>query len=288
MSFIEKLDDESLKVFNEINEKSFSEQAVFFLNAFWGEYGDQAEYIYAVAWHIIQEADMNAKGIMYVHKYTEGQDLDFDLGLYFFEHLCKFNTDHEGKWGKSHGSWVKKYPNWKEDFKGSFPEMQTSIVRKKELRDKVDINFDGRVSFLEFLLYQYKASPKDLIERSMSAPDEDEAIRKAREALEEVNKRIAAYEAEKTRLEEGAQLGGVKGLKFKNELAQLFSSPLWDALNKALITAEAAVRIATRNAKKNGGSASPGGGGGGGRSDGALWWMNRDLQEKQEKYGRKK
>lgn len=42
----------------------------------------------------------------------------------------------------------------------------TSIKRKKELRDKVDVNFDGRVGFLEFLLYQFKASPKVLMARS--------------------------------------------------------------------------------------------------------------------------
>jgi hypothetical protein len=31
----------------------------------------------------------------------------------------------------------------------------TAIVRKKELREKVDVNFDGRIGFLEYLLYQY-------------------------------------------------------------------------------------------------------------------------------------
>jgi hypothetical protein len=289
MSFLEKLDEKSMEVFNEAAAKPFGAQAVFFLNAFWDEFGDQAEYIYAVAWHIFKEADMNAKGIMYVHKYEEGKNLDFDLGIYAFEHLCMFNEDPNSKWKTTHGDWVKKNPNFQEDFKKSFPAMQTSIVRKKELRDKVDVNFDGRVSFLEFLLYQYQASPKSLVERSMAAPDEDEAIRKAREALEEVNKRIQAYEAEKERLETGAALPGVKGLKMKNELAQLGASPLWEALNRALITAEAAVRIATRNAKNGGGG---GGGGSGqeqqGRSAGAVWWMNRDLEEKQQKYGKRK
>ncbi len=33
---------------------------------------------------------------------------------------------------------------------------------------------------------QYNASPKDLMDRSMNEPAEDEDIRKAREALEEV------------------------------------------------------------------------------------------------------
>jgi len=108
-------------------------------------------------------------------------------------------------------------------------------------------------------------------------------IRAARLALEEVNKRIRAYEAEKARLEEEAQQPGVKGLKAKNQLAQLDASPLKEELNTALIKAEAAVRIAT---KKFGGS---GGGGGddGSQSAGALWWMNKDLETKKAKYGKK-
>lgn len=39
----------------------------------------------------------------------------------------------------------------------------------QELRDEVDVNFDGRISFLEYLLYQYKdvANPADFCHRSM-------------------------------------------------------------------------------------------------------------------------
>jgi len=275
MSFVEKLDPDSLAAFNEISEKSFSAQAIFFLNAFWVEFGDQAEFVYSHSWRIIKEVDMHHKGINYIHLYEEGNDLDFDMGLYFFEKLCKYTESNK--------------PALSADYETSLPTMMTSIVRKKELRDKVDVNFDGRVGFLEYLLYQYNASPKDLMSRMESAPDEDEAIRKARLALEEVNKAINAYEAEKTRLEEAAAGGkGIKALKAKNELAQLNSSPLWERLNKALITAEAAVRIATRNARKNGGKVGNGSGAPAGRSEGAVWWMNRDLKEKKEKYGPRK
>lgn len=103
-----------------------------------------------------------------------------------------------------------------------------------------------------------------------------------------MNKAIQAYETEKARLEEAAASGkGIKALKAKNELAQLNSSPLWETLNKALITAEAAVRIATRQAK-NGGAKPAAGSSGPARSDGAVWWMNRDLAEKKKKYGPRK
>jgi histidinol-phosphate/aromatic aminotransferase/cobyric acid decarboxylase-like protein len=133
----------------------------------------------------------------------------------------------------------------------------------------------------------------DFCVRSMSSPDEHPEIRKARLALQEVNKRIQEFEAEKQRLTEESELPGVKGLAAKNLLAQLESSPQKERLNAALITAEAAVRIAS---KKFGGgkvvalgSAAPKDSQGRIElpTDGAIWWMNRDLEEKQKRYGPK-
>jgi len=275
-SFVEKLDKESLDYFTAVCKKPFNEQAVAFLNAYWPEVHTEAEFIFTVAWEMMKYADMNAKGIQYLYQYEEGADLDFDIGLYFYEQLCKFLDE-------------PKNAHWKNDFPMSQPEMMTAIKRKTELREKVDVNFDGRVSFLEYLLHQYRAvaNPADFCRRSMTSGDEHPEIRKARLALEEVNKRIRAYEAEKARLEKESELPGVKGLRAKNLLAQLDSSPLAEELNQALITAEAAVRIATRKfgGQKGGGAAS---GEGAPLTDGAIWWMNRDLQEKQTKYGKKK
>jgi len=271
-SFTEKLDAESLKYFNDVCSKPFSQQAVSFLNAYWPEVHTQAEFIFTVAWEVIKKADMHFKGISLIHLYNEGNDLDFDIGLYFYEQLCKYLEDgRNAKWAS-------------QEFAMSQPVMMTALKRKQELRDNVDVNFDGRVSFLEYLLYQYKdvANPADFCHRSMGT-DEHPEIRAARLALEEVNKRIKAYEAERYRLTEESKLPGVKGLKATNELAQLDSSPLASELNKALIKAEAAVRIAV---KKFGG-AGGGGGEGVGPTEGALWWMSRDLEEKQKRYGKK-
>jgi len=266
-SFTEKLDGEALKFFTEVANRPFSQQAVAFLNAYWTEAKDEAEFIYTVAWETVKYADMHNKGISLIYKYDEGHDVDFDIGLYFYEQLCKFCED-------------PKNSDWKNNYSRSIPQMMTAIKRKQELRDEVDVNFDGRISFLEYLLYQYKdvANPADFCTRSMGH-DEHPEIRKARLALEEVNKRIRAYEEEKARLTAESQGEGVKALGAKNMLAQIDAGPLKDQLNKALITAEAAVRIAS---KKYGGQ---GGGSGGGSSDGAIWWMNRDLLEKQRRYG---
>jgi len=263
-SFTEKLDAESIKFFNEICHKPFSQQAVSFLNAYWPEVRDEAEFMYTCGWEMIKYADMHSKGISLVYKYDEGCDVDFDIGLYFYEQLCKFVDEPKN-------SAMKGY-------KRSQPEMMTSLKRKQELRDKVDVNFDGRLSFLEYLLYQYKdvANPADFCFRSMGK-DEHPEIKKARLALEEVNKRIRAYEEEKERLTAESKGSGVKALGAKNMLAQIDAGPLKAELNKALISAEAAVRIAS---KKFSGATSDDGS----SSDGAVWWMNRELDEKKRKY----
>jgi hypothetical protein len=268
-SFTEKLDAASLQFFSEVASRPFSQQAVSFLNAYWPEAQHEAEFIYSVAWDKIKYADMHNKGISLIYKYDEGCDVDFDIGLYFYEQLCKFCED-------------SKNSNWNDNYKRSVPNMMTALKRKQELRDEVDVNFDGRISFLEYLLYQYKdvANPADFCKRSMGH-DEHPEIRKARLALEEVNKRIRAYEEEKARLTAESEGTGVKALGAKNMLAQIDAGPLKAELNKALITAEAAVRIAT---KKYGGQSV---GADGASSDGAIWWMNRDLQEKQSRYGAK-
>jgi len=266
-SFTEKLDEASLAFFSDVASRPYSRQAVAFLNAYWPEVNAEAEFIYSGSWEVLKYADMHNKGISLIYQYDEGKDVDFDIGLYFYEQLCKFVDEPKN-------SKFKAYTR-------SQPEMMTALKRKQELRDKVDVNFDGRISFLEYLLYQYKdvANPADFCTRSMGK-DEHPEIRKARLALEEVNKRIRAYEEEKARLTAESKGSGVKALGAKNMLAQIDAGPLKDELNKALITAEAAVRIAS---KKFGGM--NGEDGGDSSSAGAIWWLNRDLEEKKKRYG---
>lgn len=276
MALVQKLDEASLEAFSKASKDPFATQAQFFLNAFWEEYSSHAEAIYTIAWALIKKADMTHKGTMYVHLYQEDSDLDFDMALHFFELLTNYFAD------KKNAKDVATYPLM-------VPIEMTAVHRKKELRDKVDVNFDGRVSLLEYLCYQFGASPKMLMERSMAAGDLPEEVLKALAALEEVNKRIRLYEAEKQRLTDESALPGIKGLKAKNELAQLNAGVLWENLNVALITAEAAVRIAKR---KYGVAADAQAGQGGAaagaqniRTNGTLWWLDRELKTKQELYG---
>jgi len=290
-AFKQLLDADSIRVFNEACEKPYSQQATFFLNAYWVEYADQAEVIYNLGWKAMQAAEMEAKGIMYVHQYDEGNELDIDTSLRFFEILCNRALSD-----RNHKEFM---PEWEKDptYEKALPVMQTSIKRKKELKQTVDVNGNGKICFLEYLIYQYKCDVKDLMSRVMSAPvaDEDEAIRLARLALEEVQRAIKAYESEKQRLTDLAETNGGKGikaLKAKNMLAQLDASPLFEHLNVSLIKAEAALRRVTREAKARGANVAAGGEAKQGeaapmRTDGTLWWMQRTIAEAKAKYGRK-
>jgi len=288
-SFTEKLDAEALEFFNEVTKKKHSEQAVAFLNAYWDEVGDQAEWIFGVSWAIMKKEDMDAQGISLIHLYEEGFDFDFDVGLKFYESMHKFSEDPKDlRWKHT----VEMDQDWKSDrWAKSKPTMMTAIKRKKNLKEKVDVNFDGRISMLEYLLDCYSdcgVDPHDFIQRSMKAPDEHPEVKKARLALEEVNARIRAYEKKKHELEEASKKPGVKGKMAINELAQLESGPLKEELNYALITAEAAVRRVSKmfgaggvhSASENGGAAMP--------TEGAVWWMEKDLEVKQKLYGKKK
>jgi len=276
-SFKQKLGTEELEFFNEVAELPFSGQAVAFLNAYWEEVNTQAKFIFNVSWEIIKKVDMEFRGIQYIHLYDEGKKLDFDAGLKFFEEMVKYTDD-------------EKNDHVSDEYKISYPKMMTSIVRKKELTQKVDINFDGNVSFIEYLLYQYQefAKPSDFIQRSQKLGKENKYIKEARLALEAVHKAIKAYEKKKKALEELAKKPGVKGLGAKNQIAQLENSPIKETLNKALITAEAALRLVKRKYKEHGKGGSTPGGTELSAANGALFWMDADCKKGQKKYGKKK
>lgn len=276
-SFKQKLGKEELAFFNEVAKKPFSGQAVAFLNAYWEEVSTQAPFIFNVAWEKFKKVDMDYKGIDYIHLYDEGRNLDFDAGLKFFEEMVKYCDDEKNDFVE-------------ENYETSYPKMMTSIVRKKELKSKVDVNFDGRVSFLEYLLYQYQdfAKPDDFVTRSQELGKENPYIREARLALEKAHEAIKAYEKKKAALEAEAKKKGVKGLKAKNQLAQLDSSPLMESLRKALITAEAALRKVKKKYKDLDGSVQTPGGTEMKAANGALYWMTEDSKRAKKKYQKKK
>jgi len=143
-----------------------------------------------------------------------------------------------------------------------------------DARDKLrqaDVSFDGKVSLLEFLNWHFEKSTEIFITRAPEDPADENAnitpeMRKATAALNEVRAQIRKIEETKSQFEHiiETETGVIKQNKAKNELAQLLSADQTD-LNRALLTAEAAVR-------KCGGPSKD-------VPPGTIWWMNRELEE---------
>jgi hypothetical protein len=137
----------------------------------------------------------------------------------------------------------------------------------KELREQlkaIDLDFNKRMALIEYLLFRYKKGVADFVARPQGTNAD---LEKAQQALKEVQDEINRIENKKKELEAGAEAGGVKGMRSKNELEQLLSADQTE-LNRRTLTAEAAVR----KAQKSGGS----------EAQGALWFIERELAEAQK------
>eukprot|EP01088_Endostelium_zonatum_P016844 TRINITY_DN4715_c0_g1_i1.p1 TRINITY_DN4715_c0_g1~~TRINITY_DN4715_c0_g1_i1.p1 ORF type:complete len:227 (-),score=59.88 TRINITY_DN4715_c0_g1_i1:52-732(-) len=135
-----------------------------------------------------------------------------------------------------------------------------SVNKMREVLRELHIDRKKRMSLIEYLVVKYKQDVKTLLARPQGT---NEDLIKAQQALENVQKEIDKIENQKKTLEAASQGTGVKANSAKNELAQLLTKDNTD-LNRALLTAEAAVR----KAQKRGGDAQ-----------GSLWWIDRELTE---------
>jgi hypothetical protein len=207
-----------LERFKQVTAKTYPDQAVFFLNAFWPELSGEAETIWGYLQRIITLDTQKGK---------QGCDLD------------EFSAHR-------------------------FLEQSGETKRVVELREslrEIDKDFNKRMALVEFLLFRYKQSIKELLARPQGTNEE---LARAQEALRAVQAEIDKIEAKKKDLTAKSNAGGVKGMQAKNELEQLITQDNTD-LNRSLLTAEACVR----KAQKLGGT----------EAQGALWLVNRELEE---------
>ena len=146
----------------------------------------------------------------------------------------------------------------------------TVIEARKRLKE-ADFTFDGKVSFIEFVVWHFKKSTEDFMKRAprdlrtLDAQNLTPEIKAAQMALQAVMSEIQKIEEKKSELEKIiSEKTGIAAMKAKNELAQLLSQDQTE-FNRALVTAQAAVRKA---------------GGSGAKIDPAvLWWMEQELKE---------
>lgn len=212
------LSDELREQFKVVTAKTYKDQAIFFLNAYWDDHQEDGEKLWGQVLLMSELDEKNGK---------EGSDLD-ELKAHIF-------LEKQG-------------------------DTMTVLQLRTKLR-KMDLDYNKRMAMIEFLLFAYDKDLKDLLKRPQGTNEE---LTKAVAALDNVQSEIDKIEAEKKILEEKAALGGVKGMRAKNELEQLLTRDN-TAMNKSLLEAEACVR----RCKKAGGDTPKG----------ALWWVEREIEE---------
>jgi len=229
-----ELSAKDIAFFNKCNKTSYNTQAKLFLNAFWLDGIDgQAEQVWIFTQGYIK-TDLHLKGKRVPNPEAEGTQLD-EHGFHYFL------------------------------------EKEIAPLTVLEARGKLkeaDVSFDGYVSLVEFLVWNFQKKPLDFVKK---APEDVEGdlnmtpeLQKATSALNAAKKEIQKIEEEKNRLETDAEGTGIKANKAKAELSQLLARDQTE-LNKALLTAEAAVRKAGGTGKEC--------------PPGTLWWMSREIEE---------
>jgi chromosome segregation ATPase len=245
---------DNIKRFSELSKKVYKDQAIWFMNGFWGQGVDPNEA--NKIWDYVQE----------------------------FIRLDKMSSAPKGEQGNELDQF------WSAKFLEDMDSAMTAIARKEALK-KIDQDNNGKMSTIEYLVWKYNKSVEATINAPQGTSPELEAAQRQLEKLQvtmnelqvavdelkkqedEYNKKISDLTAKST--DTSATL--VNRNKAAAELAQLKSEdPL--PLRKAKITQEAAVRkvekemAATRvliDQLKGKGGVAPG----------ALWWMEREMFE---------
>ncbi len=256
---------EALIKFTAIGHLQYKHQAMFYLNAYWREFGEKnKEKIWEYTHEMAKLDPKKEQGCeldeLTAHKFLENVK-EAMTAIELREELRKIdlNNDH-------HMSLLEYLVH---RFGG---DVLTLVTRPQENSLKVK-EIDIEVTIQEFRRHIEEAN-RDLP--------------KAQAALEQVRLEIAKIEATKRDLEEKSKLEGVKG-KTNLQLLNAFLAEKHHALDESLIHAEAAVRIvkhtAEAQAKKltefisNSQNLSAGGVELSVHNQGSVWWVERELEE---------
>lgn len=123
-----------------------------------------------------------------------------------------------------------------------FWQETATVIRLRELLRELGLDRKKRMSLIEYLVVKYRVTIRELIARPQGTNVE---LARAQQALQAAQDEINKIETRKAQLEAAANGTGIKAMQAKNELAQLLSADPTD-LNRALLTAEAAVRKAQK------------------------------------------
>ncbi|GAB5359277.1 hypothetical protein AAMO2058_000530500 [Amorphochlora amoebiformis] len=224
---------------------------------------------------------MSDKKVNLTKKFDDLVDKDIDGQLEFF--LKSFIFDLGNDWkacidlSKKFKKYLKDQTEKKDlnhvqasDFLQQNGKTRTGLERKKECKD-IDLNSDGRICFIEYLLLHYKAMILKAYYKRKEIPIVEDLSRdgigvvgvggkileelftmpmgldpKLIAAIEEFTAKKRAREKKIQKLEKQAEKGGVLGKAARNEIDQMMSQDL-TTMNRVELTLNAAKRKGAKN-----------------------------------------
>jgi len=240
-------ESKDMERFNELSLQKYSDQAVFFLNAFWNECGDQAEQIYGYYQGFLQLDTKKEDGCdldeFYSHKFLEtyGETL---TALELRNAMRKIDINHDNRM--------------------SF--LEYLLFRYTQSVEELLIRPQG------------VTCSQELVDALKALAQAREDIRRARDEDIKLQAIKAEIASKKSHLEKQSQAGGVKGNKAKQELFALNNEDSTE-LNAAKLRAEAAVRKADAAVKKAEEAVHKAQSTGEKIAAGLTWFMDRELEE---------
>jgi len=233
--------------FKKVTALIYAEQGKFFLNAFWTEFGSDAENIWKYGKKIIELDHQNGK---------RGSDLDEFSAHRFLEQMGETKR----------------------------------VIELRESLRSIDLDSNKRMALIEYLLFSYKQTIKELLSRPQGDNEElrqaQENLSAAQDAVDQMNEAMSALKKEEqetkakiSELEKKANntsLGQVQRNAASNELEQLRKGDNLRLRIGKVKTATAIASDAVAKAQKyfdelklKGGGVCPG----------SMWWMQRELTE---------
>jgi len=193
------LNDIQKKEFQVITQKTYKDQGSFFLNAFWKDFEQKTEDIWKM--------------------YKKFLDIDRQ----------EYNALPKDKRAENYAQNHSLDEFWSHKFLESHGKTLTIIEFRNEFK-KIDANFDKRMSFLEFLIWEFNIPLKELMLRPQGA-DAGEIL-KAQELLDQVS--VAFSEAQRA-LDQATEA---------ERAAEKAENTARDSEHRAKLSAEAAKKTA--------------------------------------------
>jgi len=285
------LNDKQRAEFEKVCSLKYQDQSKYYLNAFWPEMSAKAEQVYDV-WQKFIEMDK-----------------------------LQYNALPEGKKAEIYGEGHALDEFWSHKLLESIGKTLSVVQFRQEFK-KIDANTDKQMGIVEYLLWEYNQTVRELLLRPQGSGDNSE-IAKAQALLDEVSAAFAhaekrkaelthaenelkaelsklkeqedTYNAKTNELTKKSEGSGVSAMRSKNELAQhLGEDPL--PLRKAKLSTEAATKKAERARAEAEKAVAECAqrltdaeaylaaimARGGGPALGTFFWMDRELREKRK------